>query len=45
MIGTLEDINPDMPPFTGTDAGAHALAVYLSNPGIQESNQQEESSS
>ncbi len=32
MIGTLENINPDMPPFTGTDAEAHALALYLSNP-------------
>jgi mono/diheme cytochrome c family protein len=32
MLGTLGDINPDMPPFTGTDAEGHALAVYLSNP-------------
>ncbi|MGA7079367.1 MAG: c-type cytochrome [Terriglobales bacterium] len=32
MIGTLSDINPDMPPFTGTDAEGHALAVYLSDP-------------
>jgi len=33
IIGTLGDINPDMPPFTGTDAEGHALAVYLSSPG------------
>ncbi|MGO9346775.1 MAG: c-type cytochrome [Terriglobales bacterium] len=33
MLGTLGDINPDMPPFTGTGAEGHALAVYLSNPG------------
>ena len=32
MLGTLGDINPDMPPFTGTDTEGHALAVYLSNP-------------
>lgn len=32
MLGTLGDINPDMPPFTGTDAEGHALAVYLSDP-------------
>jgi len=32
MLGTLSDINPDMPSFTGTDAEGHALAVYLSNP-------------
>ena len=32
MLGTLGDINPDMPSFTGTDAEGHALAVYLSNP-------------
>ncbi len=32
ILGTLGDINPDMPPFTGTDAEGHALAVYLSNP-------------
>jgi mono/diheme cytochrome c family protein len=32
MIGTLGDINPDMPSFTGTEAEGHALAVYLSNP-------------
>ena len=32
MLGTLGDINPDMPPFTGTDAEGRALAVYLSNP-------------
>jgi mono/diheme cytochrome c family protein len=32
MLGTLGDINPDMPPFTGTEAEGHALAVYLSNP-------------
>jgi mono/diheme cytochrome c family protein len=31
-LGMLGDINPDMPPFTGTDAEGHALAVYLSNP-------------
>ncbi|MGB8010853.1 MAG: c-type cytochrome [Terriglobales bacterium] len=33
MLGTLSDINSDMPPFTGTDAEGRALAVYLSNPG------------
>src|SRR5271166_1397882 len=33
MLGTLSDINPDMPPYTGTDAEGRALAVYLSNPG------------
>jgi hypothetical protein len=32
IIGTLRDINPDMPPFTGTDAEGRALAVYLSSP-------------
>jgi mono/diheme cytochrome c family protein len=32
ILGTLGDINPDMPPFTGTDAEGHALAVYLSDP-------------
>jgi mono/diheme cytochrome c family protein len=32
IIGTLGDINPDMPPFTGTDAEGRALAVYLSSP-------------
>ena len=32
IIGTLGDINPDMPPFAGTDAEGHALAVYLSSP-------------
>jgi mono/diheme cytochrome c family protein len=32
MLGTLGDINSDMPSFTGTDAEGHALAVYLSNP-------------
>jgi len=32
MLGTLGDINPDMPPFTGTNTEGHALAVYLSNP-------------
>jgi mono/diheme cytochrome c family protein len=32
ILGTLGDINPDMPPFAGTDAEGHALAVYLSNP-------------
>jgi hypothetical protein len=31
MLGTLSDINPNMPPFTGTDAEGRALAVYLSN--------------
>ncbi|MGB8113550.1 MAG: c-type cytochrome [Candidatus Sulfotelmatobacter sp.] len=35
MIGTLADINPDMPAFTGTDAEAHALAKYLSDPRQQ----------
>ncbi|MGB9197228.1 MAG: c-type cytochrome, partial [Terriglobales bacterium] len=33
MLGTLSDINSDMPPFTGTEAEGRALAVYLSNPG------------
>ena len=33
LLGTLSDISPNMPPFTGTDAQGHALAVYLSNPG------------
>jgi len=33
IIGTLGDINRDMPPFTGTEAEGHALAVYLSDPG------------
>lgn len=33
MLGTLSDMNPDMPPFTGTDTEGHALAVYLNNPG------------
>lgn len=32
MIGALSDISPDMPPFTGTDEEAHALAVYLGDP-------------
>ncbi len=32
MLGTLGDINPDMPPFTGTDAEGRALAVYLNEP-------------
>ncbi len=32
MVGSLSDMNPDMPSFTGTDAERHALAVYLSNP-------------
>ncbi len=32
MLGTLGDINPDMPPFTGTDAEGRALAIYLSSP-------------
>ncbi|MGD0214122.1 MAG: cytochrome ubiquinol oxidase subunit I [Terriglobales bacterium] len=32
MLGALGDINPDMPPFTGTDAEGRALAAYLSNP-------------
>ncbi len=32
MLGALGDINPDMPPFTGTAVEGHALAVYLSNP-------------
>jgi len=32
FLGTLPDLNPDMPPFTGTAAEGHALAVYLSNP-------------
>ena len=32
ILGTLGDINPDMPPFSATDAESHALAVYLSNP-------------
>ncbi len=32
LVGSLSDINPDMPSFTGTDAERHALAVYLSNP-------------
>jgi mono/diheme cytochrome c family protein len=33
MLGALPDLNPDMPPFTGTDAEGHALAVYLSDAG------------
>ncbi len=32
MVGSLSDINPDMPSFTGTDAERHALATYLSSP-------------
>ncbi|MGA7295760.1 MAG: c-type cytochrome [Terriglobales bacterium] len=31
MLGGLPDINPNMPPFTGTDKEGHALAVYLSS--------------
>ncbi len=32
LLGSLSDINPNMPPFTGTEAQSHALAIYLSNP-------------
>ena len=32
ILGSLSDINPDMPPFTGTDSQGRALAIYLSNP-------------
>jgi mono/diheme cytochrome c family protein len=32
MLSGLGDIDPNMPPFTGTDAEGHALAVYLSSP-------------
>ncbi len=32
LVGSLGDINPNMPPFTGTEVQSHALAVYLSNP-------------
>jgi mono/diheme cytochrome c family protein len=32
MVGSLHDMSPDMPSFSGTDAQRHALAVYLSNP-------------
>jgi len=33
MLGSLRDLSPDMPPFTGTGLEGHALAAYLSNPG------------
>ncbi len=29
LIGSLSDISSDMPPFTGSDAERHALAVFL----------------
>ena len=32
LLGSLSDINLNMPAFTGTEAQSHALAVYLSNP-------------
>ena len=32
LLGSLSDLSPNMPPFTGTDAEGHALAVYLSKP-------------
>lgn len=32
IIGSLSDMSPDMPTFTGTDAQRHALAVFLGNP-------------
>jgi mono/diheme cytochrome c family protein len=32
FIGSLSDLSPNMPSFTGTDTEGHALAVYLSNP-------------
>ncbi|MGH9521228.1 MAG: c-type cytochrome [Terriglobales bacterium] len=33
MIGSLPDLTSDMPPFTGTDAERHALAVFLAQAG------------
>ena len=32
FLGSLSDLSPNMPSFTGTDAEGRALAVYLSNP-------------
>jgi len=32
MVGSLHDMSPDMPSFTGSDVERRALAVYLSSP-------------